>query len=255
MIRFSNFIVFSNSLIAFCAPSLFLLYALKQGQNFAIVVPLFLYGITFVAYNFMRIAPSIGGSSPSFSAIEFLRFPVFHIFNLVMTIFISYFALQEIEHVFVFGISCLLAFLYEQRFLKLGLRKIPLLKTFIVAVVWANICCLLLDQWNWWHYADCFIFIFLLTLAFDYRDLEQDDKDQVKTIPSIMAGERFALLLCLLYTFYIGAISYLFQESMMFITIGIFIYALFNQKIKEAYFHLLVDGIIVLRFLFYLIQH
>ncbi|MEE2670286.1 MAG: hypothetical protein VYA54_01150 [Bdellovibrionota bacterium] len=255
MIRFSNFIVYSNSLIALCAPSLFLLYALKLGQNFAIITPIFLYGITFVAYNFMRIAPSIGGSNPSNSTQTFLRIPAYHILTLVMTMIVSYFALPEIEHNIVFAVSCVLAFLYEQRFLKLGLRKVPLLKTFIVACVWANISCLLLEQWNWWNYLDCFIFIFLLTLAFDYRDMEQDGIDKVKTIPSIIPDHYFAPLLCFFYILYIGTIAFLFEESLMFITIGIFVYALFSQKLKEVYFHLMIDGIIILRFLFYLIQH
>jgi 4-hydroxybenzoate polyprenyltransferase len=82
------------------------------------------------------------------------------------------------------------------------LREIPLLKIFIISLVWAATCIVLplVQAGLKVHAADLalliferFLFIFAITVPFDVRDMESDKRSDLKTLP-LMIGEKKAML-------------------------------------------------------------
>ncbi|NGF58158.1 hypothetical protein G5B00_16710 [Parapedobacter sp. SGR-10] len=90
---------------------------------------------------------------------------------------------------------------------RMGLRQIPGVKLFYIALVWSlsSVGLPVIELWaegipvNWWvaNYLGLLKILFLLicTLPFDIRDMEQDSYYHLKTIPT-MIGEHRAKLAC-----------------------------------------------------------
>lgn len=94
-------------------------------------------------------------------------------------------------------------------------REIGLLKIFLIAIVWVGMTVILpaVDQEglqqlsdirSWWIAVERGIFIWAITIPFDIRDLVNDAKKGVRTIPSTIGWKRSVLLaevLLLLFAF------------------------------------------------------
>ena len=90
---------------------------------------------------------------------------------------------------------------------RVGLRQVPGVKLFYIALVWSlsSVGLPVLELWaeglqvNWWvaNYLGLLKILFLLicTLPFDIRDMEQDSYYHLRTIPH-MIGEHRAKLVC-----------------------------------------------------------
>ena len=255
MTKFFNFIVYSNIYISFCPALLFFIYALKTKENFSLFTPLFLFFGSFTAYNFLRISPNYKTTEPSPSSLLYLKSPWF--FRIMAVIAVG-FTIKEFtmaQRLWPLVLSISLVGLYEQKSFNFGLRKIPFLKTLIVAFVWASLCTLLFSKIYWVHFVECFLFILLLTLPFDYKDKKQDEKDKIITWARFVPPKIFITVLCLSYTFFV---AYLAIEQFEYAFMGsvlIYYFLFFKNRLKDTWFHLLADGLIILRCLLYLIQY
>lgn len=255
MTTFSKFFVHGQVLISLCTPLLFLMFALKGKQNFSLLSPFFLFFGTFTAYSFLRIFPSYKEENPSASAELYLRHRWFYILPIIVSLVLAGNEIYRAERLWPLLSSFLVVLFYEYKKLKVGLRQIPLLKTFMVAFVWANLCCALFPILNWVHYADCFIFIFLLTLIFDFKDLKQDSEDNILTIVRLLGADGFVFCMSITYTLYCAFIALAFQEYTFFASVLVVYYALYKRDVSTINFHILVDGLIILRSLLYLAQY
>lgn len=152
---------------------------------------------------------------------------------------------------------------------KFGLRNIPGLKPFLITLVWTMSCVLfpvLESMHN--HLTDItmrdttiliakrFLFIGALTVPFDIRDLFDDRKVGLKTIP-VVWGEKNAYLFCqVLLAGYI-VLMFLFRQNgfsldffaltlTMFLT-GWLIFKSAWEK-NEYYYFFYMDGVLILQY-------
>jgi 4-hydroxybenzoate polyprenyltransferase len=154
----------------------------------------------------------------------------------------------------------------EQKF---GLRNIPGLKAFLITLVWTMSCVLfpVLESMHK-HLTDVtmrdttiliakrFLFIGALTVPFDIRDLFDDRKLGLKTIPVVL-GEKKAYLFCqVLLAGYI-VLLFLFRQhgfnldffalTLTVILTGWLIFKSAWQK-DEYYYFFYMDGVLILQY-------
>lgn len=155
----------------------------------------------------------------------------------------------------------------EKRF---GLRNVPGLKLFLIALIWSLSCVLLpiVELGNSQSFfvspsdtilliAKRFLFIAAITVPFDIRDLFQDKSYDLKTIPVVL-GERKSYLVCQLLLFAYICLLFLFTRNInsdffaLVFTILITGWLIFKSEWKknEYYYFLYLDGTMILQFVF-----
>lgn len=139
----------------------------------------------------------------------------------------------------------------------LQIRRIPLLKVVLVGYVWAAMSIFLpairlgvpiLDQETIRFFLAYACFIIGITIPFDLRDLETDQKNRLVTLPNlagIQTSKAVAILVILLaFSFLWKAQGSLALGLCAAISIGSIVFA--SPKRHELYFSLGIDGIIFL---------
>lgn len=153
----------------------------------------------------------------------------------------------------------------EKRF---GLRNVPGLKLFLIALIWSLSCVLLpivelgVSQSAVVPASDTilliakrFLFIAAITVPFDIRDLFQDRNCDLKTIP-VVYGERTSYMVCQLLLIAYLSLLFLFTKQLdanfFALTLTIFLTAwlIFKSEWKkdEYYYFLYLDGTMILQF-------
>ena len=143
------------------------------------------------------------------------------------------------------------------------LRKIPLLKAFVISYVWAGSTVLLPVLRNSVSiysgevarlFFERYFFLFALAIMFDIRDLNADHKN-IRTIPGLVgsAGTKILSFLLLFASAFIVCFHY--QDFYLtgafllsFVAAGFFIYKT-RADSGEYYFLLLMDGAMILQFI------
>lgn len=197
---FFNFLAYSNIFVSLAAMAMaaFTIQAMDFQIDFLILFTIFF--ITLFSYNFQRKFNLIlhKNITPSQQNTWIKRFPKLHnsilIFSFVACIFLLFHLPKE--SYFLLIPLALISLLYV---LKIGswpaLRNIPFLKVFIVAFVWAGVIVLLPALCKSHSFNLIFtlkkqalslsiaLFVFGQSLPFDIRDMKNDQKDKLKTIP------------------------------------------------------------------------
>jgi hypothetical protein len=143
-------------------------------------------------------------------------------------------------------ITSLCAMSYSLPYKKLRLRSIPGIKALIIAIVWMSILGLfpLINEGissisNFSSILGMFIFYYAITIPFDIRDSNKDDK-ALKTIPQALGIEKakyFAISL-LLFSYIFATFNYNTRIQILFL--GIFIICgllIFKTTIASQWFH------------------
>lgn len=154
----------------------------------------------------------------------------------------------------------------EKRF---GLRNIPGIKLFLIAIVWALSVVLLpileaeSNQGIQISINDTilliskrFLFIAAITVPFDIRDLYDDKLKELKTIP-VLLGKEWALLICqaflVIYLILLFFFNKQFDSNFFGLTLTIILtgWLIFKSKWKknEYYYFLYLDGTMAVQFL------
>lgn len=146
---------------------------------------------------------------------------------------------------------------------KFGLRNIPGLKLFLIALIW-SLSCVLLPVIETGHsipvsdtillVAKRFLFVAAITVPFDIRDLFQDKNYDLKTIPVIL-GEKKAYLFCQLLLIAYLSLLFLFTNAFdadffaLTSTILLSGWLIFKSEFKknEYYYFFFLDGTMVLQ--------
>jgi 4-hydroxybenzoate polyprenyltransferase len=148
------------------------------------------------------------------------------------------------------------------------LRKIPLLKAFVISYVWAGSSVLLPALRNSISivssevlqiFIERYFFLFALAIMFDIRDLSADHKN-IRTIPGLVGSFKTKVLSFLLL--FVATILVLLDYKNPYLicafVISFLVAAFFIYKAKtdsgEYYFLLLVDGSMILQFLLVLLS-
>ena len=274
-----DFLLFSNLFIALCAVAQCLVtYHLLQAQPDKYVLA-FTFFATLGLYNFSMLLAK--PKNPQNSPYVRVRWIFSHHRLIISITLISILCViplglwyLSIESQFLMVFTGLLAVGYNVPFLTLnqqqiGLRNIPGIKLFLIALVWSVSCVLLpiveLEKSHDIHISSAatlllvakrFLFIAAITVPFDIRDLFQDKLYALKTIPVIL-GEKKAYLFCQILLIGYFALLLLFRQAsypdVIALTITLIIagWLIFKSNIKknEYYYFLYLDGTMLLQYL------
>lgn len=277
-----DFLLFSNVFIALCAVAQGLVTYHLLGVEPVPAILALLFFATLSTYNFSTLIQKNSIHKRSIyrrvrwtywhyrlivsitivAAISIV--PLFLLLSLSAKIFLIFLGLISIAY-------SLPLFSVNQR--KFGLRNIPGLKLFLIALVWsASTVTLPIIEINEAHLLDVnfqdiiilsakrFLFIAAITVPFDIRDFYQDKSHELKTIPTIF-GERKAYLFCQLLLISYLALLLVFNEGLdldflaLTLTIILTGWLIFksNWKRNEYYYFLFLDGTMMLQYIMLLL--
>ncbi len=272
--RFLHELIFRNYFIAICSISMvfstYLLIGIPvQVTHFTI----FLACATFLLYNFHIYSfhldySKIGKFFSSFNALNIeLYEQVIFVFVLLIA-GINLFYLNENVLLWLIPLA-VLSLLYSIPLLgikrKFRIREALFVKMPLLAAVWSLATVIIpLAEQNIRLYTPfiveqvcCrFFFVFALCIPFEIRDLEIDKKENVKTLPLVYGENKIKVLgtIMILLEIVIHHFMPINSSSMIALDVssGIALIWIFvNARKRESYFYkLLVDGTMVLRFLF-----
>lgn len=273
-----DFLLFSNIFMSLCAVAQALLTFHLIGSKPVFPVLGLLFTSTLGIYNFCILITR--PAKPQRSPYRRVRWFFAHYRLMVTFTIVSLLSLIPLFFIITTESKILLIFLSVLSFgyglplfsvgdHKFGLRNIPGLKPFLITLVWTMSCVLfpvLESMHN--HLTDItmrdttiliakrFLFIGALTIPFDIRDLFDDRKVGLKTIP-VVWGEKNAYLFCqVLLTGYI-VLMFLFRQNgfsldffaltlTMFLT-GWLIFRSAWEK-NEYYYFFYMDGVLILQY-------
>lgn len=274
-----DFLLFSNLFIAVCAVAQCLVtYHLLHATPDKYVLA-FTFFATIGLYNFSMLLAK--PKNPQHSPYVRVRWIFSHHRLIISITLISIFCLiplglwyLSIESQFLMVFTGLIAVGYNVPFLtlnqqKIGLRNIPGIKLFLIALVWSVSCVLLpiveLERNYQIHISSAetlllvakrFLFVAAITVPFDIRDLFQDKLYALKTIPVIL-GEKKAYIFCQLLLIGYFVLLLLFRpasyQDILALTITLVLsgWLIFKSNIKknEYYYFLYLDGTMLLQYL------
>lgn len=215
--RTFSFYVFSNIHVALNASCLVLLTLDHSAGSNAPVV-LFVFCASVLAYNFIRHVemdrtyPFLAHWTRSSSR------PLLAL-NILMLVGIIYASLQlelsDLLLVFPFFLLTLFYVYPGSKSFK-GLRSLPGLKLFVIALVWSGVTVLFplsasdipLHQGEWLVFLQRFLLILAITIPFDLRDLQLDE-EELATLPQtlgVVASKWVAIFALIVFSllFFIG---------------------------------------------------
>jgi 4-hydroxybenzoate polyprenyltransferase len=278
-----NFLLFSNVFMALCAvaQALVTFHLLHTPPIYTVLGLLFVS--TLGIYNFCILIDK--KNDPQNSPYIRIRWFYAHHRLMVTITIVSLLCLVPLFFLISLQSRLLLVFLGVLSFAyglplftigdhKFGLRNIPGLKPFLITLVWTLSIVLLpiLEAQDVNHtaisirdgmilLAKRFLFIAALTIPFDIRDLFEDRKTNLRTIP-VVWGEKNAYLTCqvllggyivLLFLFHNNGFNADFWAlSITALLTGWLIFKSNWQK-NEYYYFFYLDGVLILQYLFLLV--
>jgi 4-hydroxybenzoate polyprenyltransferase len=273
-----DFLLFSNLFMALCAvaQALVTLHLISSKATYPLLA--LLLTSTLCIYNF-----SILLSKPKFpekSPFRRIRWYFAHNrLNVTITVISAialgplFFMLSIKSRLLLVGLSILSVGyslpLFSSGKQKFGLRNIPGLKSLLITLVWTLSCVLLpIFEAESNHLAivsfndTCilvakrFLFIGSLTIPFDIRDLFQDSRAGLKTIP-VVFGQRKAYLFCQLLLAGYLVLLFLFRDNgfnrdffALSLTTLLMGWLIFNSEWEknEYYYFFYMDGVLILQY-------
>lgn len=277
-----DFLLFSNLFIALCAVA----QGLVTYQLLGVRPEKYILGLLFFAtlaqYNFSILLSK--PKDPQKSEFRRVRWIFSHYRLMISLTIVSVLSLIPLLFFLSIPSQILLLFLglvsvayglpifsfHDKRF---GLRNIPGIKLFLIAMVWSFSTVLLpileMESTTLFHIstsdtillvAKRFLFVAAITIPFDIRDLFQDRSNALKTIP-VMLGEKKAYLFCQGLLAACLLLLFLFSDNFdknfigLSLTILLSGWLIFKSNfIKNEYFYFLyLDGMLILQFLMLLL--
>ena len=181
----------------------------------------------------------------------------FFIYVFTLIFLVMKLALSEILFYLHLG---LLVVIYEVQVIKLkvSLRKIPYLKSFIISYVWVMATCFIPVYSSDAHpiyYLECFLFIWVLTMAFDIRDENYDHQQGLKTFIGLWGARKNKVFITLVFTFnlillHAFLIPKSFIASLSILTFFLVMIFKIRDQISDYYLIFGIDSIIMMKLLY-----
>lgn len=144
---------------------------------------------------------------------------------------------------------------------KLRLRDVNFIKIFLIAVVWAYVTVLLpllelniaLDDFAIGMLVERALFIFVITLPFDLRDWEIDQRNGVQTIPAVI-GVANTVRLAFIVLIVWWLLCWFLYTNPILIALGLsglstaFFVAIAPKQRHDYFFTALMDGTMILQY-------
>lgn len=276
--RILNPFIFGNIIIALCAFSLFLETYLLLG------VPLKVDGLSLLVFfatlslynlhrllNYKRIRPEDYGIITGWSAK--------HRFTILMLAIIgaggvAFFVFQTTLPVFaVLTALAVTSVLYELPLIRYGkklhrLRNLWMYKSLMIVLAWSITTALLpavnsgiplTDYGVLLIILERVLFIFLIAVCFDARDIAFDKKDELKTIPiryGMIFTQKLYKFVSILFALVCGVHYFLLEQRigvgmamLLSAAVTYFVISRTNPRRSDYYYLFVVDGMLVLQFL------
>ncbi|MEO8719747.1 MAG: UbiA family prenyltransferase [Ginsengibacter sp.] len=267
--KFFEFILFTSIFVAGCAIALCMETNLLLGvpyNNFSFYA--FVFGATIVQYNLHYIVKKVAAQNS-----ERLRWTKknknVHLILLIAGSFLMVISLFSfhLEHFFILFILGCISFLYSFPFLPFGSKKrikdYGVLKIITLALLWT-----LVTVWfpvsgraydtglYTFIFIKRFIFIFILCLLFDMRDIEVDRSEKINTLAVVLGRKKsYTLSYVLLFVFVLLSIAqyfYLpqmeFLVAMLFSAVVTLITIVSTKKTNSDFIYLAgIDGMMLLQ--------
>jgi len=279
-----RFLVFRNVLIALCSLCMALETLYLYGFNLQVdALALFIFFATFFVYNFHAFANHLVSEPFKYTFhlldknVSFTQ-RICVITGFMGTIISFYFISTRVQMLCV--ILGLITLAYTLPFLKLNgkrvrLREISYVKIFTIAFVWSLITVALpVLNYNmplstslfWIIFSERMLFVYSITIPFEIRDMEQEQRYGVRTIPAIYGikkskrlGYLLLVLFCVIALFhqiFIGGSYHGFQITVPLILSAIFAGMLIyftNEKRNKWYYKGWIDGTMAIQFILLLL--
>ncbi|MFA4867141.1 MAG: hypothetical protein WC623_03035 [Pedobacter sp.] len=274
-----DFLLFSNLFIAICAVAQGMVtYHLLNVKPDKYILAILFFG-TLSVYNFSMLLSK--PKKPENSPFVRVRWIFSHHRLIISITLISVLCLiplgllyLSIEAKLLMIFTSVLALGYNIPFLtlnhqKIGLRNIPGIKLFLIALVW-SVSCVLLPIVELEHNLEInistaetlllvskrFLFIAAITIPFDIRDLFQDKLYELKTIP-VMLGEKKAYIFCQVLLGGYLLLLFLFDKNLnadniaLTLTLLLTGWLILKSSIRknEYYYFFYLDGTMLLQYL------
>lgn len=259
MIKIIKILIDSNIFIALSGVALTFASQVQLGLDLQIYNYIFVifFGIL-LEYNLHKFYAVIKNNeeikSEKYSWAKNNKYIYFSILIIAFILLIYFFINLKLNIILYLIPFAILNLLYSLPiYKKIKIRKIPLIKIFLIAFVWTFVTLIIpfiyselkLNNEIYLLFIERFIFIFAITIPFDIRDIVQDKINNIKTIPIILGENKSYLLSNLLIIIFsiISTIHYLIYNnylilSALIITAIITLILLNNSKIKNnKYYH------------------
>lgn len=235
---------------------------IDEKVNYNVV--LFVFFSTLFIYNFLRVIKSKNVSNEEKSSqliwvSTHLKLITILILIGILGAAICFFLLSTPQKLIALG-GGFISILYNFSFFSknLALRNIPYLKTILIAITWSVASVLIPISENALHFSwELFLmralFITILLIPFDIRDLKYDNK-KMKTLPQLF-GIGGAILLGIIFclTSICMSFAYFTNEKSIPLainyTLTIIVLAMCIRKREEIFYPIVVDGLIILQML------
>lgn len=274
-----NTFVFSNIFIGLSAVTLSLssylilaprdLYRISLSLlSFIFFSTLFVYNYYITSYSFSMVKPSLKDkwimeNEKQVKVICFLSLAG-----------ITYSALflktEQILFLLHLGILSLL-YIFPVRLgsFEFYLRKLPLIKIFVLTYVWASVTVFLpasdvgrlKDFQTFLVFVERFLFILALAIPFDIRDFEKDKRENVITIPGVLGIQNakvVSILLLISYGLFSLSIHGLDYVSISRVCSGLFAIFLISKikdQLEDVFYMFLIDGVMIFHFIVLLLAY
>jgi 4-hydroxybenzoate polyprenyltransferase len=278
-----DFLLFSNIFMSLCAVAQGLLTFYLIGAKIVFPVIGLLFTSTLGIYNFSMLVTKTGDplKSPYLRVRWFFsHYRLMVTFTIVSLLSLApLFVLLSMESRLLLIFLGIISFFYSIPLFtigdhKFGLRHIPWLKQFMIALVW-TMSIVLLPVLEAQHFhlttislrdttiliAKRFLFIAALTIPFDIRDLFDDRKTGLKTVPTVL-GEKNAYLFCQVLLGGYVVLLLLFKNHSLnhdfwALTASVVLtgWLIFKSKWEknEYYYFFYMDGVLILQYVLVLL--
>lgn len=273
-----DFLLFSNLFMALCAVAQAMVTFMLIGSELVYPVLAILFLSTLCIYNFSILLSK--PQHPENSSFKRVRWFFAHYKLIMMITLVSAMLLLPLFFLVTAKSKLLLIFLSILSFgyglpiftvgkQKYGLRNIPGLKLLLIGITWTLSVVLLpiLEAQNSFHLSIStknmlllagkrFLFITTIAIPFDIRDLFQDRKLGLKTIP-VVFGEKNAYLLCQFLLAGYLVLLFLFRDHgfdntffALALTVILMGWLIFRSKFEknEYYYFFYLDGVLILQY-------
>jgi len=262
MRRFVQFLVYSNVWIGLGATAFLWQFYLIYKAPVDLVLFAFVFFSTLLTYTFQRYVKLMNKTRSGGERLNWMqRYPTFVKGLLILGTTGTVYSLTHFnfETFIILAVTGFISLFYVVKLPgKLGknLRDIPSLKIFLIGFVWAVISTFLpkvnlsVDFWPWLLFAANFIFIIAITIPFDIRDLDLDEKEK-KTIPQIIGKKKAILLASFLLLINFFLLVFITQNWLITSFFGCIASILLVigsiKKPQDLYYSLFVDGLLLLQ--------
>ena len=275
MVKFINFLLYSNIYIAFCAVAMTAqtLYVFDIDIKTSSALLGLVFFSTLVIYALHRLV----SLSKVDKSLDVERFKVIGAYKEHIQIYaglgilgggVCFFCLNRPTQ-YALILPALLSLGYVIPFMgnkKLRLRDVHFIKIFLIAIVWSYVTVLLpflefkiaIGVRELGILLERIFFIFVITLPFDLRDWEIDKKNQVRTIPATIGVKNTLLLALFILLIWALLFSTIYPLSIILallisgLSTGLLVYYSPKQQ-HDYYFTALMDGTMLLQYILVLV--